>query len=267
MSALWNIYRVQFNTTMATHLQYRMSLIIWMISRVLSPVIYMTVWAAVAQSQGGEVGGYTAEGFATYFITLMVVNHLTYTWIMWEYEYRIRHGTLSFALLRPVHPIHADLAENLSYKVLTTLVIFPAAAGLSLLFQPAWHLTPWAIVAFVPALVLAFVLRFFIEWTLGLTAFWMTRIRAIVNIYLVAHLFFSGQIAPLTLYPKSFQTLAQILPFRWMVAFPVELFLGRLTPQESWTGLAIQGIWLVLALFILRVVWRNGVRSYSAVGA
>ncbi len=68
-------------------------------------------------------GRYTAAQFAAYFIVFMLVNQLTYTWIMYEYEYRIREGMLSPALLRPVHPIHADIAENISSKLISLPVM------------------------------------------------------------------------------------------------------------------------------------------------
>ena len=60
---------------------------------------------------------------------------------------------------------------------------------------------------------------------------------------------------------------AFILPFRWTVGFPVELFLGKLTPVQALTGIAVQLVWLGLILLLLRVVWRAGLRIYSAVGA
>ena len=57
--------------------------------------------------------------FAGYFIVLMLVENVSYTWIMYEYDYRIREGLLSPALLRPVHPIHSDIADNISSKAIT----------------------------------------------------------------------------------------------------------------------------------------------------
>ena len=66
---------------------------------------------------------------------------------------------------------------------------------------------------------------------------------------------------------SAIQVLAQILPFHWMIGFPVELVLGRLTPVEAATGLAAQAAWLLISLFLLRLIWRAGIRVYSAVGA
>jgi ABC-2 type transport system permease protein len=197
----------------------------------------------------------------------MLVNQVTYTWIMYEYEYRIREGLLSPALLRPVHPIHADISENISSKLISLPVLFVIAAGLALIFKPTFTFIPWTILALIPALVLAFLVRFLVEWTLAQSAFWVTRVSAINQVYFVLVLFLSGQIAPLSLFPRPVQILADLLPFRWMIGFPVELILGRLTPIQVLTGLGAQVIWLVISLGLVRIVWRAGIRVYSAVGA
>jgi ABC-2 type transport system permease protein len=267
MKGLGEIYAQQFRTTFASMLQYRAALVIWLIGHVLEPLIYLVVWSTVSRSSGGSVGGYTPGDFAAYFIVLMVVNHLTYTWIMYEFEYRVRHGTLSFDLLRPVHPIHSDIADNISSKLITLPGMLLVAVLLSFLFHPTFHLEPWALAVFVPAVLLAFVVRFLTEWTLALAAFWTTRVSAVNQVYFAASLFLSGQMAPLSLLPFPVRVVSAVLPFRWTIAFPVELFLGRLTPGQTLIGLGAQLVWLGLGLILLRALWRAGVRVYSAVGA
>ncbi len=263
---LFRLYAQQFKTTFATMVQYRASLVIWMISQVLEPLIYLIVWSTAANSSGGSVGGYTAKGFAAYYLVFMVVNQFTYTWIMWEYEYRVREGYLSFALLKPVHPIHSDISDNLSSKLITFPIILVVAGIMALIFKPVASLRLWAGLVFIPVLILAFLVRFLVEWTLALAAFWTTRVNAINQVYFVLMLFLAGQIAPLSLFPAWIQAVANILPFRWMLSFPVELFLGHLTPLQALEGAAVQLAWVVASLFILRVVWRAGVKAYSAVG-
>jgi ABC-2 type transport system permease protein len=267
MRVLLDFYRTQFKVYFALQLQYRVALIIWLIGMVLEPVIYLVVWTTVARSSGGSVGTYTGADFAAYFIALMLVNHATFTWIMFEFEWRIRQGLLSPKLLKPIHPIHADIADNITYKTLTLAVMLPVAAILALAFRPAADLQIWNMLAFLPALVLAFLLRFFLEWALALAAFWTTRVSAINQMYYVLILFLSGQVAPLSLFPPPIQTLANLLPFRWIVAFPVELVLGRRAPQQAVAGFVAQAVWLIVTLLLLRFVWRAGVRRYSAVGS
>jgi ABC-2 type transport system permease protein len=223
MRGLIEYYGAQLRTTIALQLQYRVSLVIWLLGSVLQPVIYLVVWTTVAEGGGGAVGGFTAGDFAAYFIALMVVDHLTFSWIFYEFEYRVRQGHLSPLLLRPVHPIHKDIAENLTYKLLTLTVMLPTAGALALAFRPTFQSDPWALAAFVPALALGFAVRFAIEWTLALAAFWTTRVSALNELYFVGMLFLSGQVAPLALLPGPARLVADVLPFRWMVAFPVEL--------------------------------------------
>jgi ABC-2 type transport system permease protein len=267
MSALLAIYLQQWKISLAETFQYRAAMAIWLIGHVLEPLLYLVVWSAVAAANGGRVGGLEAGDFAAYFIALLLVNHVTYTWIMWEYEHRIRHGALSFSLLKPLHPVHADIAANLASKVITFPVILLAAAGLAFLFRPAFHPESWSLLAFLPSLILAFLLRFALEWTLALAAFWTTRIGAVNRAYFVMALFFSGQIAPLTLLPGPMAHLSLVLPFRSTAGFPVDLLLGRLSPHQALIGFATQLVWLGAILFVARLVWRAGLRRYSAVGS
>ena len=106
-----------------------------------------------------------------------------------------------------------------------------------------------------------------IEWSLALAAFWTTRVNALNQMYFVALLFLCGRMAPLELMPDWVQTLASLLPFRWMVSFPVELFLGRLTVDQALNGFAAQGVWLLLGWGLLGLIWASGVKRYSAVGS
>ncbi|MCB0127996.1 MAG: ABC-2 family transporter protein, partial [Caldilineaceae bacterium] len=125
----------------------------------------------------------------------------------------------------------------------------------------------WSIAAGGLAIVLAFILRFTIDWTLAMCALWTSRVSAINQTYEITLVFLSGNFAPLAVMPVWIQLIATFLPFRWIIAFPIELTLGRLTVQEMLIGFGAQLFWLAVAQIALSLVWRAGVKQYSAVGS
>ena len=262
-----NVYPVLFRTDLSVQFQYRAAMVIWLIGLVIQPVIYLVVWLAVAEARDGQVGGFTAADFAAYYISYMVVNHITFTWFMFEFEYRVRSGSFSPLLLQPLHPIHRDIASNLAYKLLTMLLVIPVAVLLIWFFEPRAEMNQWSIAMSIPSIIMAFFLRFFFEWALALAAFWTTRVAAINQFYFALQLFLAGRMAPLDLTPEWVQQLAYSSPFPWMVAFPVDLILGKLTLDECLEGLLFQFFWTMISLGFMSVVWRRGIRAYSAVGS
>jgi len=267
MPALADIYWVQFKTSLAVQFQYRAASLIWLIGRIVEPVMYLVVWSTVARAQGGSVGNFSVGDLSAYYIIFMIVNQLTFSWIMWEYEYRIKDGLLAGLLLRPLHPIHQDIADNLAYKVITTGGLLPVALLLTLAFHPTFHTTWWNALAFIPALILAFILRFTMDWTLAMAAFWTTRTSALNQFYFTLMFFLAGRLAPLDLFPSIVQQIGYLLPFRWMTYFPVEVALGRLSGPETLVGLGAQCVWIALSGGLLRVIWNAGVKQFSAVGS
>ena len=266
MKALVKLYLQQFKTTFASMFQYRVALLIWMIGQVLEPLIFLVVWSTVSNGKGGSVGDYTTGAFVSYFLVLMLVNQFTYTWLMWDYEWRIRDGTLSFALLKPVHPIHSFIADNMMSKAIQLPVLTVIAVALAFAFHAALSVSLWVVAAFIPVLILAFFVRFLLEWTLAQAAFWTTRVSSLNQLYFLMLLLFSGQIAPLSLLPYPVQIAAKILPLYWTVGFPTELLLGKVTPSATLFGIGVLAVWLIIVFFVSRVIFRLGVKAYSAVG-
>lgn len=155
LGELFDFYRAQFRVSLLNYAQYRVGVLIWFFARVVEPLIYIAVWSAVARAEGGLVGGFTMHEFAAYYIVLLVVNQMTFVWLLTRYDLRIRLGSLSGLLLRPAPIIHRDAADALAYRALTTLFIIPVAGVMALLFRPEFHTSFWAAALFPTALMLA----------------------------------------------------------------------------------------------------------------
>lgn len=259
-------YKSQLAIDISLNIAYRGATAIWIFSTIMEPLVPMVVWRTVAGE--GSAGGLTADQYTAYFIMVLLVSSMTFIWHMWEFEWRIRTGQFSPLLLRPIHPIHNDVSENLSFKLISLVGIIPAAILLGMVFNADFGGTSALdVLAFIPALLLAMVLRFVVEWTLALAAFWLTKVSAINNLFDVAFLFLGGQFAPLDVMPEWIRSLALLSPFPWSISFPVEVALGRRDGGEILVGYAAQLGWIAFAIAVLSLVWRRATSKYSAVGA
>ena len=100
------------------------------------PIVYLVVWTTIADQQGGSVQGITAGEFAAYYIVWTLVRNMNIVFTPYGWEWRIREGEFSASLLRPLHPLHDDLAAFAGWKFVTILLWLPIAAVLWIAFDP-----------------------------------------------------------------------------------------------------------------------------------
>jgi ABC-2 type transport system permease protein len=267
MRALVDFYLMGMKLAIIEQFQYRVANYFYMIGMIAEPVVYLVVWSTVAVSQGGSVGGYTPSEFAAYYIVWTLVRNMNIVLTPYAWEQYIQRGFLSMMLLRPLHPMHNDLAYFSGWKFVAIVLWLPIAIILSFFFKPALDPQPWMMVAFFFALWGGFFMRFMLLWLLGLITFWTTRVSAIFELYFTIELLFSGRLVPLSLMPAWAQQVAAYLPFQWAFGFPIELLLGKLTPSQALYGLGMQVFWTLLGLIGASLLWRAALRRYSAVGA
>jgi ABC-2 type transport system permease protein len=249
-----------------TQFQYRAQNYLYMIGMIAEPVIYLVVWSAVARGQGGSVEGISPGDFAAYYIVWTLVRNMNIVFTPYGWEERIRQGEFSGQLLRPVHPLHYDLAYFAGWKVVVIVLWLPIAAVLSLVFHPTLSISVQEVVVFVIAIWGAYLIRSLLLEALGMVSFWTTRVSALYQLFFTAELLLSGRLLPLALLPGWAQSIAGWSPFPSTFGFPIEALVGDLSTRELWTGVGVQLVWIGVGAVLAAVVFRFGVRRYSAVG-
>lgn len=261
-----DFYVTTARTAIMTQFQYRVANYFYMIGMIAEPVIYLVVWSTVATAQGGEVAGFTPGAFAAYYIVWTLVRNMNIVFTPYGWEGRIKNGTLSAALLRPVHLLHFDLAYFGGWKLVVIVLWLPIAAILSFLFRPELNPSALEIGVFAVAIWGAYLIRTMFLWVLGMITFWTTRVSALYELYFATELLLSGRLVPMALLPQWARDLAWFLPFQWTFGFPIEALVGTLTPTQLLTGLGMQLLWIVIGVGLVQLVWRAGIRRYGAVG-
>jgi ABC-2 type transport system permease protein len=259
-------YATMMRTAIQLQLQYRVAQYFYMLGMVAEPVIYLVVWTTIARESGGSVQGITAGEFAAYYIVWTLVRNMNVVFGAPFWEWRIREGRLAAALLRPLHPLHNDIAWFAGSKIVVVVLWIPVAAGLIIAFDPTLDPTALEIGVFAVAIWGAYLIRTMIQSIIGMLCFWTTRGAAVFDLYMTTELLLSGRLVPLPLMPDWVETIAAFLPFQWAFFFPIDSLVGDRSTEWLLGGLAIQALWILGGLVVFRFAWRAAVRRFSAVG-
>lgn len=245
---------------------YRGQILLWVLT-FLFPLIMMAVWLSVV-GEVGPVAGLDRADFASYYVAAAVVQHLTLSWTVWEWDEDIRTGSLSVKLLKPLDPFHTHLTTQLGVKLLLVVVLLPvvvAVTWLNPLLDYRGGPGRWLLVA--AAVAAGYLLNLLMSCAFGVLAFWSTQARSLYGLWSGVGFFLSGWIAPLDLFPGALRDVAVVLPFRSSLGFPVELALGRLSAGQVALGFTVSAAWVVVFGAAYRILWHRGLRRYEAVGA
>jgi ABC-2 type transport system permease protein len=260
------MYLAQARSALLQQFQYRAANYFYMIGMIAEPVVYLVVWSTIARAHGGSIDGLTPGGFAAYYIVWTLVRNMNIVLTPFAWEERIKDGTFSGQLMKPVHPIHEDIGSFLGWKLVVLVLWLPIAVVLVLLFRPTLSPTLLQCVVFFFAIWGAFLVRAIMQWSLGLITFWTTRVAAIFEAYYLSELLLSGRVFPLVLMPKWFQTLTWYFPFRWSFSFPIVALSGPIKNRDLFIGLGMQAVWILFSIGLLYLVWPRAVRRFSSVG-
>jgi ABC-2 type transport system permease protein len=243
-------------------LEYRSELIFWVLAGSL-PIIMMGIWVQAADS--GKFA-FKSVDFARYFFAVFLTKQITTVWVIYDFEKEVLEGKLSPKLLQPLDPVWHHVANHTSER----FARMPFVLVLSMLFfilypQAFWWPNITNLLLFVLAAIMAFALRFIIQHTFAMFAFWTEKAAALENLWLLFFVFLSGLIAPLDVFPENVRNIVMWTPFPYMINFPASILVGL--PVDLTRGfLSIAG-WFLLFLGANRFLWRMGLKQYSGMGA
>jgi ABC-2 type transport system permease protein len=262
LSKALRISRTLLSVYYAYMVEYRAELLLWVLSGTL-PLILMGLWAEAAQSGQFSLA---PEEFVRYFLAVFVVRQLTVVWVVWEFEKEVLQGKLSPYLLQPIDPVWQHFFSHIAERF-ARLPFALVLIGLFAVLYPkaVWWPTPVNLVLAIGAIACAFCLRFVMQYTFALCAFWTERASAIEQFWFLIYTFLSGMVAPLELFPDTLRAVVLWTPFPYLIYFPASLLINR--PFHVLQGFAAMLIWMGLFFVLNRWLWRQGLKQYSGMGA
>ncbi|MBF0499496.1 MAG: ABC-2 family transporter protein [Candidatus Riflebacteria bacterium] len=248
-------------------LAYRGTMLVQTVQKIMMPTVLLAAWLSVARKSGTS---YEEADYLLYFICIPIVTSLTSCSIMYTLPAQIRDGSLSRDLLKPLHPLWTHVFEHLASNAIMLLYLMPAPLLLGLWFHdrlPAVDMSPRHLTLFLGVFLLAIILRFVMGTLIALAGFWIEHVETL-NLVFNAGLWamLGGMIVPVETFPPTIRVIANALPYRYTLSFPLEVLRGHLPITDLAAGIATGISWTVVLIFLGRVLWLRGLLNWSAYG-
>ncbi|GLW27838.1 ABC transporter permease [Actinoplanes regularis] len=259
MSRALRGYTAYVRTAIAIRLQYRSTVLASVVVTLVWILLVTRVWSAAFQDRE-VVAGLTLESTVVYLTLASLQAAVINTPVTWIMSSRVRSGEVLFDVSRPLgYPgqMLALQAGQSMIQVAVMVLVTPVAGLLGGLSGPA-GLT--AGLLYPVALVLGWVLNALLTLLIGLSAFWTVDNVGITVLYRFVAAFLAGATVPLIFFPGPLRTLAEALPFRFVVYQPAAIYIGQVDGAEALGGFALSLAWIVILAGVVGLTWRRAYR-------
>jgi ABC-2 type transport system permease protein len=266
----FNIFRVSLIERMA----YRGDFLLGTVLRFLPLVTTILLWQAVfLGSQKDRLGKGDSEYTFREMIAYLLLVHISRMFssmpgLAVGVARDIREGTLKKYLLQPLDMVGYLVSYRAAHKA---AYIATSALPYALLFyvcRDFFDVLPDAstFAAYVLTLLLGFVIGFFFEIGIGMIGFWFLEVSSFLYVINTLNFFLSGHMFPLDLLSPGLARALKLLPFHYLAYFPAAVFLGKIQGEELVRGIIVEVVWAVGLIVMTRLLYRRGLRHYSAYG-
>jgi ABC-2 type transport system permease protein len=263
-------YAKIFRVSLIERMTYRADFFLSTLLRFLPMITTILLWQAIYAGSGqAELAGFSFREMIAYLLLVHISRMFSsMPGLAGGIARSIRDGTLKKYLLQPIELIPYLLAYRLAHKAAYIVTSFLPYALLFFLCREYFDGFPDAgtMLAYVVSLLLAFLVGFFFEASIGMIGFWFLEVTSMLYVVNTLNFFVSGHMFPLDLLPPFWATLLKALPFQYMAYFPAAVFLGKVRGAELAYGLAAEFLWAAAFIALSRWLYRVGLRRYSAYG-
>lgn len=236
---------------------------VWFLLSLYGPLLMILFWR-------GANTTISFSSIASYYFLLVIGGSL----LMSHSEENIalidiQEGRLGNYILKPMMYFFAKWAEEVPYRLLQGSFGIVALVLFTLIFHIHISLIIFGFFNFLLTILLvlgAMVLAQLYKTCLGFIAFWMTDAYGIFQVSEMLIFVFAGYIVPLFLFPRLFEVISYILPFSFMIYFPVAAASGLLTTSQLLLVMLGQACWIAIFIFFYILLWKNGLKIFTGVG-
>lgn len=201
------------------------------------------------------------QAFLALFMPWMMEN---------EIFQNIVDGNVSYELCRPIDIYNMwfarSLASRLAKAVLRCMPILLVAAVLPSPYGLMAPVSFWKFLLFLFTLMTGFAVTAAFCMLIYISAFFTISPDGIRMVAMSVVEFFSGAVIPLPFFPDNLRWIFELLPFASMQNVPLRIYSGDLSGNDLYHAITIQLVWLVLLIFIGKMLNALAMRKITLLG-
>ena len=268
MTSALRLHAQIFNLGVQGNLIYRWNFLLRVAVSFVPLLGAVFLWNAVFAGKHA-FAGYTFASMVAYFITLILVDTLT---VPNEDDFQIaediREGRINTLLLKPVdYRVYRFYLYAAARLVHAAFALVPLAVAMIWLGE-YYRGLPWLVN--LPAAILATIgaglIQFLLCFSLAMIAFWILDIGSVTFIIYSIEFLLGGHIFPVDAFPEWLQIICLRLPFAYETYFPAAVLIGHVQGTALLTGFLWQWAWIGFFYVLSGILWKLGLREYTAVG-
>ena len=242
----------------------------WRFRNVLQIFVVFFLWSAVFTNPETVVFGYDKSKILTYVFGILVLRALVLSSRTVDVAQEISSGNITNYLLKPINYFKFWFTRDISSKALNISFAIVEIVILFFILKPPLFIqtNPMILLSFFISIILAILLFFLLLFITNLINFWMPEAGWPVQFLFVVIImeFLSGGVFPIDILPILIQKVLYVLPFPYLLFFPLQVYLGKIDLMESFQGIVIASSWVVFLWWALNQTWQKGIKHYSAEG-
>jgi ABC-2 type transport system permease protein len=261
-----SVFKISFQQEFA----YRLNFLMWRLRNVMQIFLVFFLWSSVFADPSRQVFGYDRDKILTYVFGILIVRAMVFSARTVDVAGEISTGDLTNFLLKPIGYFKYWFSRDLSSKVLNLGFAFIEASILFILLKPPFFLqtNPLTILLFVSSIILAITIFFGLLLLVNMTPFWSPQSGWAAQFLFMGIIteFLSGAVFPLDVLPFGIQNVLHFLPFQYLVYFPLQIYLEKISLTSMISGVMLAAGWAIILFWTVNSVWARGIKRYAAEG-
>lgn len=263
---VWPVISIETRKNLA----YRVDFWVSFLGSVLAHLaVAYFLWKAVFNYRGiTALGGYSFSALMLYYLLVPTIDRMVRGQEMGFFSVDIYEGSLSRYLIYPLSFYGYKYVSQLSYVIMAMLQLSLALAVFLVWFGMPDDLQIHArhVALGITAAVLANYLYYAFATALEQAAFWADNVWSLLVMLRFSISLLGGGMVPLAMFPDWARVIVWKLPFAYMLSFPIQTVLGRVSLHEWFFGMVMMAAWSVFFTLVSKAIWRRGIVQYSGVG-